>query len=81
MHWQADLYPRSQIDIFIHWQVLQQDLLQACINVTTLALINGGIPMIDFVCCYWRCALNVDLTSLEESERYSWSYAQDSATR
>src|ERR1700734_3049735 len=46
----TSIYPRSQIDIFV--QVLQQDggLLQACINCTTLALINAGIPMIDFVC-------------------------------
>lgn len=68
----TSLYPRSQIDIFV--QVLQQDggLLQACINATTLALINAGIPLLDFV-----CAVNggvhstsplLDLTLLEEND-------------
>ena len=69
---QANLYPRSQIDIFI--QVLQQDggLLQACINATTLALINAGIPMIDFVCAVTGGVHStfaiLDLTLLEESD-------------
>ncbi|KAF8199489.1 ribosomal protein S5 domain 2-type protein [Pholiota molesta] len=69
---QTSLYPRSQIDIFV--QVIQQDggLLQACINGTTLALMNAGIPMLDFV-----CAVNggvhstsplLDLTLLEEND-------------
>jgi exosome complex component RRP41 len=54
--------------------VIQQDggLLQACINGTTLALMNAGIPMLDFV-----CAVNggvhstsplLDLTLLEEND-------------
>jgi len=69
---QANLYPRSQIDIFI--QVLQQDggLLQACINGTTLALINAGIPMVDFVCAVAGGVHStfpiLDLTLLEESD-------------
>ena len=69
---QANLYPRSQIDIFI--QVLQQDggLLQACINATTLALINAGIPMIDFVCAVTGGVHStfpmLDLTLLEEND-------------
>ena len=69
---QTNLYPRSQIDIFI--QVLQQDggLLQACINGTTLALINAGIPMIDFVCAVTGGVHSMfpilDLTLLEESD-------------
>jgi exosome complex component RRP41 len=44
------LYPRSQIDIFI--QILQDDgsILQSSINATTLALINAGIPIFDYVC-------------------------------
>ena len=42
---QTSLYPRSQIDIYVH--VLQQDgsLLAACINATTLALITAGVPL------------------------------------
>ncbi|PPQ91016.1 hypothetical protein CVT25_013941 [Psilocybe cyanescens] len=69
---QTSLYPRSQIDVFV--QVIQQDggLLQACINGTTLALMNAGIPMVDFI-----CAVNggvhstrplLDLTLLEEND-------------
>lgn len=44
------LYPRGQIDIFI--QVLQADggNLLASINATTLALIDAGIAMKDYVC-------------------------------
>jgi exosome complex component RRP41 len=44
-----NIYPRSQIDIYI--QVLQADGGERCaaINATTLALINAGIPMKDFV--------------------------------
>lgn len=69
---QLYLYPRSQIDINV--QVLQSDgsLLQAAINATTLALIDAGIPLNDYVCAI-TCALHdatplLDLTSLEESD-------------
>lgn len=43
------LYPHSTISITLH--VLSQDgsLLAACINATTLALIDAGIPMRDYV--------------------------------
>uniref|UniRef100_A0A7S1G3R3 Uncharacterized protein n=1 Tax=Bicosoecida sp. CB-2014 TaxID=1486930 RepID=A0A7S1G3R3_9STRA len=46
---QRHLYPRSQIDIFV--QVLQADGGEraAAINVATLALIDAGIAMDDFV--------------------------------
>jgi len=69
---QTSLYPRSQIDIYI--QVLQQDggLLQACINATTLALINAGIPLYDFVCAVTGGVHStsplLDLTLLEEND-------------
>jgi len=69
---QANLYPRSQIDVFI--DVLQQDggLLQACINGTTLALINAGIALLDFVCAVtggvYKTAPMLDLTLLEETD-------------
>lgn len=69
---QTNLYPRSQIDIFI--QVLQQDggLLQACINGTTLALVNAGIPLLDFVCAVsggvHSTSPMLDLTLLEEND-------------
>ncbi|KAH9481534.1 Exosome complex component RRP41 [Psilocybe cubensis] len=69
---QTSLYPRSQIDVFI--QVIQQDggLLQACINGTTLALMNAGVPMIDFICAVSGGVHSthplLDLTLLEEND-------------
>lgn len=69
---QTNLYPRSQIDIIV--QVLQQDggLLQSCINGTTLALANAGIPLIDFVCAVTGgvhvTSPLLDLTLLEEND-------------
>ncbi|KAE8269101.1 hypothetical protein A4X09_0g3238 [Tilletia walkeri] len=46
---QTHLYPRSTIDIYI--QVLQQDggVLAAAINASTLALLDAGIAMTDYV--------------------------------
>eukprot|EP00056_Hartaetosiga_gracilis_P019685 m.15482 g.15482 ORF g.15482 m.15482 type:complete len:238 (+) comp7857_c0_seq1:107-820(+) len=45
-----DLYPKSRIDISV--QVLQADggTLAAAINATTLALMDAGVAMKDFVC-------------------------------
>ncbi|KAK0469947.1 exosome component 4 [Desarmillaria tabescens] len=69
---QTNLYPRSQIDIFV--QVLQQDggLLQACINATTLALASAGIALLDFVCAVTggvhSTSPMLDLTTLEEND-------------
>jgi len=46
----AELYPRSQIDIFV--EVLQADggNYPACANAATLALVDAGIPLRDYVC-------------------------------
>ncbi|EPQ29560.1 uncharacterized protein PFL1_02779 [Pseudozyma flocculosa PF-1] len=66
------LYPRSQIDIFI--QVLQQDggILPAAINASTLALIDAGIAMSDFVtsvsCGIHSTSPLLDLNNTEESD-------------
>ncbi|KAI7858382.1 Exosc4 protein [Circinella umbellata] len=63
--------PKSQIDIYL--QIFQHDggVLQCCINAATMALIDAGIPMIDYVCaCSAGCIDKVpvlDLNSLEES--------------
>jgi len=63
-------FPRSEIDISI--QVLQIDggILHASINATTLALIDAGIPMTDFVCAcsagVWNEKLILDLNLIEE---------------
>ncbi|KIL67475.1 hypothetical protein M378DRAFT_159291 [Amanita muscaria Koide BX008] len=69
---QTNLFPRSQIDIYV--QVLQQDggVLQTCINGTTLALINAGIPLNDFACAI-TCGAHstsplLDLSLLEEND-------------
>ena len=47
---QAQLYPRSQIDVSI--VILQNDggIRAAAVNATTLALIDAGIALEDFVC-------------------------------
>ena len=69
---QTSLYPRSQIDIFVH--VLQQDggVLPAAINATTVALINAGVPLMDYVCAITggvhAAAPMLDLTALEETD-------------
>jgi hypothetical protein len=44
------LFPRSQIDIFV--EIIQSDgsALSAAINATTLALIDAGVPLADFIC-------------------------------
>ncbi|XP_032638218.1 exosome complex component RRP41 [Chelonoidis abingdonii] len=46
----TQLYPRSQIDIYV--QILQADggNYCACVNAATLATIDAGIPMRDYVC-------------------------------
>nr|XP_047908542.1 cytochrome c1, heme protein, mitochondrial-like [Anser cygnoides] len=46
----TELYPRSQIDIYV--QILQADggNYCACVNAATLAVIDAGIPMRDYVC-------------------------------
>ncbi|PVU85713.1 hypothetical protein BB560_006831 [Smittium megazygosporum] len=67
----GQLFPRSQIDIFIH--LLQQDggVLEACINATCLALIDAGIPMTDYVCAinagYVDDSPMLDLNMVEEA--------------
>ncbi|XP_014665699.1 PREDICTED: exosome complex component RRP41-like [Priapulus caudatus] len=67
----TQLYPRSQIDIFV--EVLQADggNFAACVNAATLALIDAGIPLKDYVCA---CTVGfvddvtiVDINHLEET--------------
>ncbi|TYZ63549.1 hypothetical protein PybrP1_005222 [[Pythium] brassicae (nom. inval.)] len=70
---QTQLYPRSQIDVFV--QVLQADggELPASINAVTLALIDAGIALDDFVVAssagYLQQTLLCDLNYQEESAR------------
>ncbi|XP_041454867.1 exosome complex component RRP41-like [Lytechinus pictus] len=69
---QTQLYPRSQIDIFV--QILQADggNYCACVNAATLAIINAGIPMKDYVCACSSGFVNntplSDVSYLEESQ-------------
>ena len=71
------LFPRSTITVTLH--VLSQDgsLLAACLNATTLALIDAGVPMSDYiVACTAGSILSdndnadpiLDLTGSEEQE-------------
>ncbi|XP_059177224.1 exosome complex component RRP41-like [Physella acuta] len=67
----TDLYPKVQLDIYI--EVLQSDGGNYCasVNAATLALIDAGIPMKDFVIAcsgsYVRDTPIVDINNLEES--------------
>lgn len=68
------LFPRSSIDIQI--SILSNDggLLHSCINAVTLALIDAGIPMLDYLCaCSAAIVENhalLDLNSLEEGGQF-----------
>ncbi|XP_033625737.1 exosome complex component RRP41-like [Asterias rubens] len=65
------LYPRSQIDIYV--QILQADggNYCACVNAATLAIIDAGIPMRDYICACSAGFISdtplVDISYLEES--------------
>jgi len=67
----TELAPRSQIDIFV--SVLQADGGTRCaaINAATLALIDAGIPMKEFVCACAAGFVNgtaiLDLNYVEDS--------------
>nr|CAD7200101.1 unnamed protein product [Timema douglasi] len=67
----TELYPRSQIDIFI--EVLQADGGNYCasVNAATLALIDAGIPISEYMCACTASLGNgdvplVDISHLEE---------------
>ncbi|KAJ1674780.1 Exosome non-catalytic core component [Spiromyces aspiralis] len=65
------LYPRSQIDIYLHLFQHDGGTLEACINAATLALIDAGIPMLDYVCActagYVENTPILDLNHVEEA--------------
>ena len=74
------LFPRSSILLSLH--ILSQDgsLLAACLNACTLALIDAGIPMKDYICACTAGSTSsyssneeaadplLDLNSMEEQE-------------
>eukprot|EP00794_Sanderia_malayensis_P003569 gene3569-4073_t len=67
----TSLFPKSQIDIYM--EVIQSDggNLAACINAATLALINAGIPVRDYVSACTSTFVDetplIDANSLEEN--------------
>jgi len=68
----TELYPRSQIDIYV--EVLQADggNLCACINAATLALMDAGIAMRDYVSACTASMLEdehpiLDMSHIEET--------------
>jgi exosome complex component RRP41 len=67
---QLELFPRSQIEVFV--EVLSADggVLPACINAVTLALIDAAIPMKDYVvslsCAFLQEQILLDANRTEE---------------
>ena len=63
----TELYPRSEIDVFV--QVLQADGGEAvaAINAATLALIDAGVAMRDYVVA---CTCDTDLGALDDSVEF-----------
>eukprot|EP01104_Vermistella_antarctica_P015187 TRINITY_DN4924_c2_g1_i2.p1 TRINITY_DN4924_c2_g1~~TRINITY_DN4924_c2_g1_i2.p1 ORF type:complete len:247 (+),score=61.65 TRINITY_DN4924_c2_g1_i2:207-947(+) len=68
----TNLYPNSQIDIYV--QILQADGGTRCasINAATLALIDAGVPMREFVCA---CAAGY----IDDTPLLDLNYMEDSA--
>ncbi|KAF5301207.1 hypothetical protein FQA39_LY10793 [Lamprigera yunnana] len=67
----AELYPWSQIDVYV--EVLHADggILPACINAATLALIDAGIPLKEYICACTASLANsniamIDISNYEE---------------
>lgn len=63
----TELYPKSQIDIFI--EVLQADGGNYCasVNAATLALIDAGICLKEYVCACTASLANGDLPMMDIS--------------
>lgn len=57
------LHPRSEITIQLH--ILSQDggVLAACVNASTLALIDAGVPMTDYVVAISAASTTVTATT------------------
>ena len=67
----TEKFPKSQIDIYV--EVLQSDggNYCACVNAATLAIIDAGIPIKDYVCACSVALVRetplIDISHLEES--------------
>jgi exosome complex component RRP41 len=73
------LHPRTEISITLH--ILTQDggLTPACVNATTLALTDAGIPLYDYVCSCSTAIYDttplLDPNNMEESDLSSLTVA------
>ena len=69
----TNIFPRSQIDIYV--EILQNDggIRPVALNAATLALIDAGLPMKDFLCSCNAGWIDghalADLNHLEDSAR------------
>lgn len=65
----TELYPWSQIDVYV--EVLHADggIYPACVNSATLALIDAGIPLKEYVCACTASLANNDVPMLDISHQ------------
>ncbi|XP_017784011.1 PREDICTED: exosome complex component RRP41 [Nicrophorus vespilloides] len=65
----VELYPWSQIDIYV--EVLHADggVYPACVNAATLALIDAGIPLKEYVCACSASLANNDIPMVDISHQ------------
>ncbi|KAJ8925358.1 hypothetical protein NQ315_009188 [Exocentrus adspersus] len=65
----TELYPWSQIDVYV--EVLHADggIYPACVNAATLALIDAGIPIKEYVCACTASLANNDIPMLDISHQ------------
>ncbi|XP_072377320.1 exosome complex component RRP41 [Diabrotica undecimpunctata] len=63
----SELYPFCQIDIYV--EVLHADggIYPACVNAATLALIDAGIPLKEYVCACTASLANNDVPMVDIS--------------
>lgn len=57
------LYPRSTISVALHILSLDGALLAACVNATTLALVDAGVPMVDYMVACTAGSMTATATS------------------
>ncbi|XP_030760050.1 exosome complex component RRP41 [Sitophilus oryzae] len=65
----TELYPWSQIDVYV--EVLHGDggIYPACVNAATLAIIDAGIPIKEYVCACTASLGNNDIPMLDVSHQ------------
>ncbi|CAG9773826.1 unnamed protein product [Ceutorhynchus assimilis] len=66
---ETDLYPWSQIDVYV--EVLHADggIYPACVNAATLAIIDAGIPIKEYVCACTATLANNEIPMLDISHQ------------